>query len=65
MAFLMVVGEHLLLDPGPELVQLAELIEELLQFVSRWSERHVPSFIRRRASAMSAAGVFCVFFWIA
>ena len=56
--------EDLLLYAGTELVKLPELVEELLQFVPRWSDFHVPSFIRRWASAMSADGVFWVFLWM-
>src|SRR5262249_45721322 len=56
-----VCREDPLLHAGAKLVKLAELGEELLQLVPRWSHRHVPSFIRRCASAMSAAGAFWVF----
>jgi hypothetical protein len=40
--------EHLLLHAGAKLVKLPELVEQLLELVSGWSNRHVPSFIRRQ-----------------
>ena len=55
------VCEDLLARQGPNLFELTEVLEHLFQLVFG-PLLHVPSFMRLRARAITAAGVRCVFF---